>query len=63
MRIAPPAAALVFLVILVLAINCLIDYLLFGVGLVYSSLLGAASADQITTTALAARSSSSITSE
>src|SRR5262249_9548123 len=41
MRIAPPLAAIVFLVMLVLAINCLIDYLLFDVGLVYSSLLGA----------------------
>jgi len=47
MRLTPPLAAIVFLVILVLAINCLIDYLLFDVGLVYSSLLGAASSAKI----------------
>ena len=41
MRLRPPLAAVIFLIMLVLAINCLIDFLLFGIGLVYSSLLGA----------------------
>ncbi|MEJ0073836.1 MAG: hypothetical protein WDO17_00055 [Alphaproteobacteria bacterium] len=47
MRLALPAGAIVFLTMLVLAISCLIDYLLFDVGLVYSSLLGAGAASKI----------------
>src|SRR5262249_46980874 len=39
-RLTLPLAAIVFLTLLVLAIDCLIDYLLFGIGLVYSALLG-----------------------
>ena len=40
MRIALPLAASVFLVALALSFSYLIDYLLFGESLVYSSLLG-----------------------
>ncbi len=47
MRLGPPLAAVIFLIMLVLAINCLIDFLLFGIGLVYSSLLGAGPASKL----------------
>jgi hypothetical protein len=41
MRIAVPLAAIVFLIMLVLAISYLLDYLIFGESLIYSSLLAA----------------------
>ena len=47
MRIAVPLGAIVFLTILLLAISYLLDYLLFGEGLVYSSLLGTGPASEI----------------
>ena len=46
MRIALPIAAVIFLVLLVLAVSILIDYLLFGHNLVDTSLLGAGPASQ-----------------
>jgi hypothetical protein len=47
MRIAVPLAAIVFLIILVLTVSYLIDYLLFGKSLVYSSLLWSRPPDEL----------------
>ncbi len=47
MRIALPLAASVFLVALALSVSYLIDYLLFGESLVYSSLLGTGPRDKV----------------
>ena len=47
MRIAVPLAAVLFLIILGLAISYLLDYLLFGESLIYSGLLGSAPASEI----------------
>ena len=47
MRIALPLAAVIFLLALALSVSYLIDYLLFGESLVYSSLLGTGPRDKV----------------